>query len=222
MHPLLIALAAAALVLVAAFVPSLWRVLVPQAPAPVVGAPWQVALRADKGIEVFGLRLPGSTLADVRRRWPEGLRIAILSGRGEADALEAYVDQYVAGGIDGRLVLSFEAPAVALAQWRLRSEGARVDGQLRRYDLGPAVLDEAAGAALAGITFMPAASLSPEVVTQRFGAAAERLRVGAAHDHWLYPATGTAIVIDAQGKDLIQYVAPADFERRLRAPLRAN
>ena len=30
---------------------------------------------------------------------------------------------------------------------------------------------------------------------------------------------GLAVVLDAEGKEVLQYVAPAEFERRLRAPL---
>jgi hypothetical protein len=35
----------------------------------------------------------------------------------------------------------------------------------------------------------------------------------------MYPAQGLAVVLDSQGREVLQYVAPADFDRRLRAPL---
>jgi hypothetical protein len=53
---------------------------------------------------------------------------------------------------------------------------------------------------------------------QRFGAPAERIRQGETLEHFLYPARGLDIVLDSKGKEVLQYVAPADFAR-LRAPL---
>ena len=46
-----------------------------------------------------------------------------------------------------------------------------------------------------------------------------RMHDGAQVEHWLYPERGLAIALDAKGRELLQYVAPAEFERRLRAPL---
>jgi hypothetical protein len=56
------------------------------------------------------------------------------------------------------------------------------------------------------------------VILQRFGAPAERIRQGETLEHFLYPAQGLDIVLDSKGKEVLQYVAPADFAR-LRAPL---
>jgi hypothetical protein len=39
--------------------------------------------------------------------------------------------------------------------------------------------------------------------------------------HLLYPPLGLDVVVDGDGKELLQYVAPRDFER-LRAPLLAT
>ena len=55
----------------------------------------------------------------------------------------------------------------------------------------------------------------------RFGTPAERLAEGERLQHWLYPPQGLAVLLDAKGREVLQYVAPAEFEARLAAPLRA-
>jgi hypothetical protein len=77
-----------------------------------------------------------------------------------------------------------------------------------------------APAPLAGIGFIPSAQLDAAMLQARFGEPAERIAGGERRQHWLYPAIGMAVALDRDGRDLLQYVAPADFERRLAAPLR--
>ena len=218
-HPLWIALGAAALVLAVAFAPSLWRTWVPGPPVAVEGTPWQISPRPGGGIRVFGLDLPGTTLADARRRWGEDLQIAVMARPGEAGALEAYVERYGAGGIEGRLVLNWQADAADIARWRAAGDARLQEGGTQRVVLDAASLTEAGSHALAGVTFIAAASLTPAIALQRFGEPSQRVAASGEAVHWLYPERGLAMLIDPQGKDLLQFVAPVDFERRLRAPL---
>ncbi|MDO9074481.1 MAG: hypothetical protein Q7U73_14565 [Rubrivivax sp.] len=225
--PFVIALAAGLLSLLIAFAPTVWRMFQPPAPggasAPASDAPWQVALPAQGHSRVFGLSLPGSTLAQVQQRWGEGLTVALIAGGDGTLALEGYVEKFEAAGIDGRLLLAFDAEtmAVALARWRGLLPGVPQPSGGRRHLLNAQARAELAPTALVGLSFIPAAQLDAQVLTARFGAPAERIAAGARLEHWLYPVIGLAVVLDSQGRDVLQYTAPADFERRLAAPLRA-
>ncbi|MDP2004756.1 MAG: hypothetical protein Q8K45_03700 [Rubrivivax sp.] len=227
--PFFFALAAGLLSLLIAFAPALWRMVNPPPPgsaaAPAQGAPWQVSLPAPGQSRVFGLALPGSTLAQVQQRWGETLTLALISGGagGGPPALEGYLEKFEAGGVDGRLLLAFDADtgAATLARWAASLPGVPTASGSRRHLLNAAALAELAGAPLVGLSFIPAAQLNAEVLVSRFGAPAERVPGGERLEHWLYPTLGLAVVLDAQGRDVLQYTAPADFERRLVAPLRA-
>lgn len=222
--PFLIAVGAALVVLLAAFAPALWHMATPPSattPAP-AGLPWQVTLRSDGGSQVFGLNLPGTTLSQLRQAYGDDLRVAVMTGPGEVGALEAYLERHEAGGIAGRLWFAFDADPAALARWRHSGRSEQVDADTRRHALGADALAEADRAPLTGISFMPAGQLDAAAVAARFGEPAERLHSDTRLEHWLYPALGLAVVIDAEGRDLLQYVAPPDFERRLRAPLRSG
>lgn len=220
--PLLIALGAGVASLLIAFAPTLWQVFVSPPPpgAPALGTPWQVETTAPGASRVFGLDLPGSTLAQARTRWGEDLSAALIAGRDGPLALEAYVERFDAGGIGGKLLLVYEAPADTLARWRDALPAAPIESG-RRHALSPAAEADLASARLVGLSFIPAAQLDAGILQARFGTPAERIASDARLEHWLYPARGLAIALDAQGREVLQYVAPAEFERRLVAPLRA-
>jgi hypothetical protein len=222
--PFLIALAAGALSLFIAFVPTLQHMLEPRQSAASAtatsGAPWQVELPGAGQTRVFGLSLPGSTLAQAQQRWGDRLKLALMAERDGTVVLEGYLENFEAGGVSGRLMLAFDSPAEALARWRALLPGTPIASGGRQHALPQAAMDELAASPLAGLSFIPGAQLDAQVLGARFGAPAERIASDERLEHWLYPALGLAVVLDAQGRDVLQYVAPADFERRLAAPLR--
>lgn len=226
LHPIWLALLAGLAVLLVAFAPTLWTLW--RAPPPMPGsgpalaadAPWAIELPSGGGSRIFGLQLPGSTLAEARARWGEDLQLGLMASRGEPPVLEATVESAQVGGVAGRLLFTAEATAAELLRWRAQSPREEaVSAETRRIALRGDDARAALGAPLVGIGFIPAAQLDAETLRQRFGEPAEVRRQGEAVEHWLYPRLGLAVVLDAKGRELLQYVAPADFERRLRAPL---
>ncbi len=216
---LAIALGAGVLVLLVAFAPSLWRmVAAPEPQASASGAPWHIESTPGGGSRVFDLDLPGTTLAQVAARWGDAAQVAVMVRSGEPDALEAYVERHVAAGIEGRLLLSFIAAEADLARWRTATTGQRLEGGTVRHDLDGAAVSSAGPAPLAAVTFVAGTSLRAEMVQARFGPPALRRDAGGGIEQWLYPDLGLVVSVDPDGKDLLQYVAPAEFERRLGAP----
>lgn len=222
-RPWFLALLITAIGLGLALLPTLWH-LISGAPVPASapGAPWQVERPAPGQIAVFGLRLPGSTLGEARARWGEDITAAVLVDRDGALALEAYVERFDAGPVQGRLLLTWAADAGALARWRERLPAEPTPSGGRRHALGAEAWTDLAPAGLAGVSFIPTAQLDAEVLVARFGEPAERLPEGEHRQHWLYPTLGLAVVLDGKGRELLQYVAPQEFEARLVEPLRAR
>lgn len=242
--PFLIAVSLGAVALAAAFVPVLWTMLTGPTPSTAgpgqaVGTPWSIATTASGGSRVFDLSLPGTTLGEARGRWGDELQLAVIvapriaavagpadvdSGRLPADprrSLEGYVEKFQSGGIAGRLLLTFDADASTLARWAETLPGEPTESGARRHALRGTPLDEASSAALVGVSLIPQAQLDEAIVSARFGTPARRIRENARLEHWLYPGVGLAVALDAEGKEVLQYVAPAEFERRLAEPLRA-
>ena len=220
--PFLIALALGLAGVLAAAVPVLWRMLDPPpvVPAATHGAPWQVQTPADGASRVFDLSLPGSTLAQARQRWGEDLQAAVIADADGRLSLEAYVSRFDAGGVAGRLVLAFDAAPADLARWREGAPREPTGTGAWRHGLAGARAEAASAAPLAGVTLLPSARLDEAMLSSRFGLPAERLPDGERLEHWLYPALGLAVALDRDGPDVLQYVAPAQFQARLAAPLR--
>lgn len=230
-RPSVLSLAAVLLLLGAAMGWSLWRGL-GDPPAGVDAAgplPWQVAPAADGASRVFGLTLGASTLADVQARFPEDLTVGLIAPNGQPASLEALVDSFHAGFVTGKLVLAFDAEAGWLQRARERSPRSEVGegGRSRRYRLAQDDGPQARAARLVALAFMPSARLDEATLTQRFGAADQRITGPSGELQLLYPRLGVAIMLPpaegegAGGKTVIQYAAPRDFEVRLRAPLLA-
>ncbi|MEY4752883.1 MAG: hypothetical protein RJA44_558 [Pseudomonadota bacterium] len=221
-HPALATMLLALTLLVAALA---WPLLVsrPQnggAAAQHHELPWQIEPQPQGGSRVFGLEPGRTSLREARERWGDDLQIAILTARGEAGALEAAVDNFRAGFVTGKLILSFETQPATLAQWRERALKREViEGSTTlRERLHPDDLTAALPLPLVGLTFIPSVHLDADTVRQRFGEPAGRHALGA-QQHWLYPERGLAVTLDPQGRELLQYVAPREFEARLMRPL---
>ena len=237
-HPILLALLAGLLVLLVAFAMPLWQMV--RGSGPVAGAPlstnpastpaaaaqglpWQVQALPDGLAQVFGL-VPGQdTLAQARARIGDGLQVALVARLGEVGVLEALAEPFAAGFVTGRLVLAFDVPAEVLARWRSRApRSAPMDDGVRRFELLAADRDEALAVQLAGLSFVPSVRLTEADVRQRFAAPAQLLPAASPGGLvLLYPALGLAAAVGPASRGVLQYVAPRDFDRLLRAPLLA-
>jgi hypothetical protein len=184
--------------------------------------PWQIELPGAGQSRVFGLTLGGaaaSTLADARRLAAEAPKLALLAPQDAPPALEAYFESVSFGALTGKLVLSIAASAADLEAMRANAaKTSHLDSGIRKYALHESDRERAERMPLAAIAFIPSAGLDEAVILQRFGTPAERIRQGETLEHFLYPAQGLDVVLDSKGKEVLQYVAPADFAR-LRAPL---
>jgi len=190
----------------------------PAAPG-VHGLPWQIEILANGNSRVFGLELTHSTLDDARGRFGDGMKIGIVAAQGEAGALEAYYDSVTAGVLLGRMILVATLDPESLTRLRERStRRVFMNDATYRYHLDREDLPVALRAPIATMTFIPAANLDAETVLKRFGVPKERLRINDQVEHFLYPDQGLDLILDDQGKEVLQYVVPREFAR-LREPL---
>lgn len=208
------------LLLVLILVPLLRDDQSPREPAS--GLPWQVERTADGHTRVFGLTLGQSTFRDALEQHGRDMELAIIAEPGEDGALELFYSRFMAGMLSGRLILGTDLAPATLRELRERAVSSRVlDSGARRFALDPADLPTAYGATIDSITFIPAADIDAEVAEHRFGPPTERLRLNDAVEHLLYPGIGLDLILNRDGKEVLQYVAPQRFER-LRQPLKQS
>jgi hypothetical protein len=185
----------------------------------VEGLPWQIEVLADGGSRVFGLTLAHSTLGDARVRFGIDVEIAVIAAPGEPGSLEAYYSNVTTGLLMGKMVLAADLDRETVR--RLRERAAKtgyMTGTTKKFILHRDDLALAWRTPIAGITFIPVASLDEATVLGRFGVPAERIRIDERAEHFLYPEKGLDLILDSKGKEVLQYVAPRQFAR-LREPL---
>ena len=192
---------------------------------PMNGLPWHITPLPSGDTQVFGLRLAAqpeaaSTLGDVQRRWASDFQMAVVAAPGENGTLEAYVETATMGVIIGKLVVTTQVSPQVIQGFRERAaKVGYMNSSTRKYSLSASDQALALRSPILALAFIPQANLDDAIVKARFGEPAERVRSNAHAEHWLYPDKGLGITLDSEGKELLQYVAPAQFTR-LREPLR--
>lgn len=184
--------------------------------------PWQIQLDGQGGSTVFGLQPGVSTLGDVRQKLGSEIEVAIIAEPNEAGALEGYYAQVSLGFVLARVIVTVEAGENVVLAMRDRALKAKhMESTTRRITLHPDDLAAAERLPIRAISVIPTVNLDEATVIQRFGQPGERLLVSEKRVHLLYPDKGLDVVVDGEGKELLQYVAPRQFSL-LREPLRAG
>lgn len=186
----------------------------------VKGLPWQIEVLPEGRSKVFGVTLGQSTLGDAREQLGEDMTLAIIVASGQdIGALEMFYSRYKAGVFSGKLVLAADLAPEAVMQLMERAiKSGYMDSGARKFTLHPEDLPVALQAPLATMTFIPAVNIDEASAIKRFGPASEIIRASEQVAHLLYPDKGLDLIINENGKEVLQYVAPRDFER-LREPL---
>ncbi len=185
----------------------------------VVGLPWQIDSLPDGSTRVFGL-VPGrTTLGQAVAHLGDDMELAVMAAEGESGALEMYYAHYRAGLLSAKLVLGVDMDGKVLRRMQRNAASREVlESGTRKYQVSENDRDAALGAVIQTITFIPAINLDHDMVVSRFGEPAEILELADQNRHYLYPEKGLDVILGDEGKDVLQYVAPRDFER-LREPL---
>lgn len=174
--------------------------------------PWQITLDGQGGSSVFGLQPGSSTLADVRRQLGDTIEVAIIAQPEEEGALEGYYAQVPLGFVLAKVVVTVDVPKEAILAMRERALKAQLmESTTRKITLHPDDLAQAEQMRIKAISVIPTVNLDEATIVQRFGQPGERLVVSEKRVHLLYPQQGLDVLVDGEGKELLQYVAPRDF-----------
>jgi len=175
---------------------------------PVTGLPWQIERLPDGHTRIFGITPGQTTLAGAIERLGNDLDLALIAAPHESGAVEAYYSHHSAGPVTGKLFLMLDIDPEVLVSLR---ERAFQDGGTRRYHLHPDDLPVAYRAPVRVISFMPSYNLDEEIVQARFGTPAGVIQTDEQQQHWLYPDKGLDLILNAEGKEVLQYLPPAEF-----------
>ena len=175
--------------------------------------PWQVKVLADGRTRVFGIVLGESQLkmADVI------LKSSPKIGLFEVDeklALEAYYKNVSLGGLIGSFIFTLDASAEELL--KIKEESAKhepAENKGKRYELDKPASDRSKSFVIKNLIYIPTVQLDEKTITQRFGKPVYKIKLKTKEVgwHYLYPEKGLDLIFKEEGKEVLQYVLPKDF-----------
>ena len=181
--------------------------------------PWQITIQADGKSRIFGITLDESTLNDASTLFAREYNLGLFETINQPLSLEAYFNEVTMGGISGKFILTLEATQEELAALLQNAIKRKVlESGAKRYSLSADTTTALAQKRITSMSYIPYINLDEEIINKRFGEPAERIIVDEKRQHLLYPELGLDLMLDEDGKELLQYVAPAKFEQ-LRQPL---
>ncbi len=184
--------------------------------------PWQIEVHDDGTSTVFGISLERTTVNELLLLNGEDHELAIISDSQDQSGLEIYFSHFSIGPLQGKLIARVDADQQQLeAMQASASVASYTSSGSRKFLLNEADLNIIQDWTIESLSYLPSASLDEDVVLERFGTPSERLSREEGIEHFLYPDKGLDIALNAEGKELLQYVAPRNFEK-LRAPLQAT
>lgn len=217
-----------ALVLLAlALVAGLLWWLVPRGPGVTVelkDLPWDVTVYPDGSSEVFGVHFGVTTLRELTERLEAYPDVALFQAADGGTSLEAYFGRVRFGVLDARLVAILDASPEQLAIWaKAPTSDKPMPSGARKLELSEAELLQAFDLPILELTYVPYAQYEEDLVLRRFGEPSERIEVTPHSAYWLYPQRGLALLLDREGREVLEYGAPKRFEDlRARVLMRAE
>ena len=190
---------------------------------PVTQLPWEITVNEDGTTTVFHLTLERSTAADAVAKLATDHDLALIDNTDTPPGLELYFSNFQTGPIKAKLVIGLQSTTDQLRAMQQRAETFDYTSSgARKYRLQASDVDRALQLPISSLTLLPSAALKPDVINARFGDPKQVIKTEEGHQHWLYPNLGLDIVINEDGKDAIQYVAPQSFDRLSQPLIEAN
>ncbi|MGH1370934.1 MAG: hypothetical protein ACRBBW_02780 [Cellvibrionaceae bacterium] len=183
--------------------------------------PWQIQLHDDGTSTVFGITLERTTVKELLESKGEDHELAIISDSNDQSGLEIYFSHFSIGPLQGKLIARVDANQQQLeAMQSSASVASYTSSGSRKFLLSESDLETIQNWTIGSLSYLPSASLDEDIILERFGSPEERISQEEGIEHFLYPDKGLDIALNSEGKELLQYVAPRNFES-LTLPFRA-
>jgi len=186
--------------------------------------PWQVTILPDGRSRIFGIILGETSLKEVDARFRSIPEMGLFEEKDKLE-LEAYYKNVSLGGMIGSFVLTTQASEKELEAIKMasrRKKGDESNGVIR-YELDKPTSEKSKNFIVKDIIYIPTAQLDEGVIVERFGKPTHKIKIKTKELgwHYLYPEKGLDLIYKEEGKEVLQYVMPKNFNALL-APLQAH
>ena len=178
-----------------------------------VDMPWQVRVIDPQHSEVFGVVLNQTTLEQARQKFGQVDGIALFRNSDGQFSLEAYFGKVHFGHFSARLIANLDASQQEMEKLTAFSikRVPKEDGSIR-WTLNSDKQAEQATRRIRALSYIPDyKGMDEQYLIERFGEPARRETVDNTSERWFYPQRGIRILLDSKGKELFEYMPPAQF-----------
>lgn len=176
--------------------------------------PWLISVHQDGTSTVLDLHLGEATLEDAIAKFgpPEG--IALFAEADEPGELEVYFGTVSFGPLKAKVIINLAASADE-KKAMIEHATAKKTASNRdvRFSLSPEDQEAAIKRHVTAITYIPDYSgLEADFFRERLGEPAAWKREDEERILWFYPDKGLTLLIDADGKEVLQYYQPRSYK----------
>ena len=185
--------------------------------------PWQINILADGRSRVFGMVMGETTLKEVDVILNSRPKMALFEAKNKL-SLEAYYKNISLGGMIGSFIFTLDVTDKQLDT--IKKEGTRkkrTDNNGIRYELDKPTSDKSKILIVKNLIYIPSAQLDDKTIITRFGKPGYKIKLKNKESgwHYLYPDKGLDLIYKEEGKEVLQYVAPKEFNLLLE-PLQSD
>lgn len=175
--------------------------------------PWQVERTPTGSTRVFSIILGQTSLDEASRHFNKVPEIAVFLGAQGPESIEAYFGKTRVGVFDAKVVLSLAASSEIMAKVaETAGEPEPMPSGSWKRTVSEVALETVIQLPIKSITYVPSVQYESDIVLRRFGEPSDKLQHNEHSEYWFYPDLGLVILLDTEGKEILQYVAPDDFE----------
>ncbi len=175
--------------------------------------PWQITVLSPHRLRVFDLVLPEATLRDGIAKFGQLESVSLFEGKGGQLSLEAYFGKVSLGPLKARVIARLDASQKEL---RKLASGAltmkySASGD-RQFVLDQDSIAAQLGRPIRALSYIPDyGGLDAAFFRKHFGEPAYYQRIDEHSVQWFYPRRGVRLLLNAKGKEVLEYQPPADF-----------
>jgi len=168
--------------------------------------PWDIQIQDNGASRVFGLTLGKSNIQEANQIFASFADTRLLIDESNQPVLVAHYNELVMDGIVADLELYYQLEPAVLEQ--LHKDLVAIENSQRQqtYKLPADTEMDYLSTPIARIVYKPAIQYGEELITQRFGAPQQTVKVDDQQRHWLYPDSGLTIsLFDGQQAEEFEY-----------------
>ena len=185
--------------------------------------PWQISILPDGRSRVFGIVLDETPLKEVDAILKSSPKMGLFESNNKLE-LEAYYKNVSLGGMIGSFILTInvsEEELKSIKKVSRRKKGDESNGV--RYELDKPTADKLKKLTVKNIIYIPTVQLDEKIIVERFGKPTHKIKIKTKEIgwHYLYPEKGLDLIYKEEGKEVLQYVLPKNFNTLLE-PLQTN